>query len=174
MSRKKVEKNLARWFRALHGACYIGLVGQNGTVGTGQGLESPPERGPVTGDEADNLNTYTHDPYRRHPMIPKYSEASREEEMHSALHKIVTFDADVIDGIEYEAGSEEVCECDFIATVQARYDFASSHNVRLDTNAHTSRSNPVWMTPNRARYLASLLIQAANDADQLNKDFPIN
>lgn len=99
-------------------------------------------------------------------MINRYFEKSVETEVHSAPHKLVTYD---------DGSQESICECDSVTTVQALYDFVDSHRVRIcaDRN-NTFRSDPIWLTPNQARQLASQLCFAANDADTLNAEFPID
>jgi hypothetical protein len=53
--------------------------------------------------------------------------------------------------------------------VQATYDWVSAHAVRVQLNANwTSGNDPVWLTPNQARELASLLCFAADDAESLD------
>jgi hypothetical protein len=97
-------------------------------------------------------------------MIIRYQEKSQEAELHPGPHHYYKCDDGYV---------EDTCECAFVSTVQATYDFMGSHRVRLNTDRHnTFRSEPIWMTPDEARHLASLLCFAANDAEQLNKDFP--
>jgi hypothetical protein len=96
--------------------------------------------------------------------INKYQEKSQEVEIHPSSH--VTIEDD-------EYGNYDECQCSHVTTVQAQYDFAGSHRVRVELDKfNTFRSDPVWMTPDNARALAAALCFAANDADQLNKDFP--
>ena len=96
-------------------------------------------------------------------MISNYHEKSVEVELHPGPHR------------EYDADGyiEDTCECEFVSTVQASYDYSGSHRVRLNTNRHnTFRSEPIWLTADQARQLASQLCFAANDAESLNKAFP--
>jgi hypothetical protein len=96
-------------------------------------------------------------------MINNYQERSVEIELHSQPHKLYKYD---------DGTSESICECDRITTVQAVYDFAGSHVVRLHSDANdTYRNSPVYLTADQARELASHLMFAANDADTLNRDF---
>jgi hypothetical protein len=100
-------------------------------------------------------------------MIPKYSERSAEVEMHPEAHPVYTDD---------ESGETwDECRCEFVPSIQAQYNFAGTHCVRvtLDTNDNF-HSRPVWMTPNQAREFASYLVFAANDADTFNKDIPVD
>lgn len=95
-------------------------------------------------------------------MIPQYETKSAEVEMHSASH--VTHEDD-------EFGNYDECQCQFVSTVQAEYDFIDQYKVRLNTDKfNTFRSTPIWLTANQARELASYLMFAANDADTLNKE----
>jgi hypothetical protein len=97
-------------------------------------------------------------------MIINYQERSQEVEMHARAH--VKYEDD-------EFGNYDECQCEFVTTVQAQYDFNGSHRVRVNLDKFdTYRSKPVWLTANQARELASYLAFAANDADTLNKEFP--
>lgn len=99
-------------------------------------------------------------------MIINYHEKSVEVAMHSAIHPVFT---------DEDSGEEWTeCQCEYVSTIQAQYDFSSSHKVRVVLDSLDSyHSRPIWLTPNKARELASYLTFAANDAETLDKEFPV-
>ena len=107
-------------------------------------------------------------------MIPKYHEKSVEVELHSDPHRTIHYEGYTDSaGLVFGPMDEDTCECHFRTTVQAEYDWQTDHKVRLQANSFdTFHSNAIWLTANQARQLATMLTFAANDADQLNKDFP--
>lgn len=105
-------------------------------------------------------------------MIPKYHENSQEVSIHSAAHKVCTHKVE--DG--WECSCSE-CQCETVINIHAAYAYeaihGSDHGVIIKVNpGQYHGSSHIALSPDRARALASLLMFAANDAEQLNKDFP--
>lgn len=106
-------------------------------------------------------------------MIPKYSETSQEVEVHEARHNICTHQDELEPGWQCCCTD---CQCDSVVAVKAGYAYKGpgpeAHEVIITINPGTLHNRAVISLPaNAARYLASVLAFAANDADQLNRDF---
>lgn len=103
-------------------------------------------------------------------MIIKYREESETVEIHSNVHRVC--DHELEDGWECTCSS---CTCDTIITIQAHYSYDEDRdhkvNITMNPGQYHGRGSGM-LTPNAARALASALCFAANDAEQLNRDFP--
>lgn len=96
-------------------------------------------------------------------MLVQYREESEPREVHSHAPKVYVYDGEP---------SEEICECESVTVVQALYDWAGSYRVRIDPNkVRTFNNEPIYLTPNQARQLASFLTFAANDAETLERTY---
>lgn len=107
-------------------------------------------------------------------MITRYHEQSVEVEIHSDVHAECT--------PEHQAELEEGwqctctdCRCESIVKIQAAYAFneKGDHEVIIRFNpGQYHGAGTITFTADVARAFASALCFAANDADQLNRDFP--
>ena len=103
-------------------------------------------------------------------MIINYREQSETVEIHSGIHNVC--DHELEDGWECTCSA---CTCDTVIQINAAYAYDDSrdHKVIVKVNPGEYRRNSTnALPPNVARALASALMFAANDAEQLNKDFP--
>jgi hypothetical protein len=102
-------------------------------------------------------------------MIIKYREESDTEVIHS--HKHNECDHELQDGWECTCSE---CQCATVVHVNAAYAYGEVENhgviITMNPGSHLNRASGA-LTPNAARALAAALCFAANDAEQLNRDF---